>query len=59
MNLIQILKEQAKKALDPVGREDGDINNDGVKDKTDKYLLKRRRAISAAIKGKKSKKKSK
>jgi hypothetical protein len=59
MNLIKILKEQTKKALDPVGQEDGDVNNDGIKDKTDKYLLKRRRAISAAIKNKKTKKKSK
>ena len=32
--------------LDPVGQEDTDINNDGKKDKTDKYLLKRRQAIS-------------
>jgi len=32
--------------LDPVGQEDTDINNDGKKDKTDKYLLKRRKAIS-------------
>ena len=24
--------------LDPVGKEDGDVNNDGKKDKTDKYL---------------------
>ena len=32
--------------LDPVGQEDADINNDGKKDKTDKYLLKRRQAIS-------------
>jgi len=38
--------------LDPVGQEDGDINNDGKKDKTDKYLAKRRKAIGNAIKGK-------
>lgn len=37
-------------ALDPVGKEDGDVDNDGDKDKTDKYLLNRRKAISAAIK---------
>ena len=36
-------------ALDPVGKEDGDINNDGKKDKTDKYLKNRRQAISKAI----------
>ena len=36
--------------LDPVGKEDGDIDNDGDKDDTDKYLMKRRKAISKAIK---------
>jgi hypothetical protein len=36
-------------ALDPVGKEDADINNDGKVDKTDKYLLKRRKAIGSAI----------
>jgi hypothetical protein len=38
-----------KEALDPVGKEDGDINNDGKKDKTDKYLMKRRGAIGKAM----------
>ena len=37
------------KKLDPVGKEDGDINNDGKKDGTDKYLMNRRKAISKAI----------
>jgi hypothetical protein len=36
--------------MDPVGKEDSDVNNDGKVDKTDKYLLNRRKAISAAIK---------
>ena len=36
-------------AMDPVGKEDSDVNNDGKKDKTDKYLLKRRKAITKAI----------
>jgi pyruvate/2-oxoglutarate dehydrogenase complex dihydrolipoamide acyltransferase (E2) component len=36
--------------LDPVGKEDSDIDNDGDTDKTDKYLLKRRKAISANLK---------
>ena len=35
--------------LDPVGKEDKDIDNDGDHDKTDKYLLKRRKAIGKAI----------
>ena len=36
-------------AMDPVGQEDGDINNDGKKDGTDKYLKSRRDAIGKAI----------
>lgn len=36
-------------ALDPVGKEDGDVNNDGKKDDTDKYLMKRRKAIGKAM----------
>ena len=35
--------------LDPVGKEDDDIDNDGDVDKTDKYLLNRRKAIKKAI----------
>ena len=36
--------------LDPVGKEDADVDNDGDVDKSDKYLLKRRKAIGNAIK---------
>ena len=43
------------KKLDPVGQEDGDINNDGKKDGTDKYLMNRRKAISKAIRKKRGK----
>ena len=39
-----------KEALDPVGKEDGDVNNDGKKDSTDSYLMKRRKAIGSAMK---------
>ena len=39
-------------SLDPVGQEDGDVNNDGKKDSSDKYLMKRREAIAKAIKKK-------
>ena len=42
-----------KGKMDPVGKEDGDINNDGKKDKTDKYLMNRRKAIGKAIASKK------
>ena len=43
------------KKLDPVGQEDGDINNDGKKDGTDKYLANRRKAIDKAIAKKRGK----
>ena len=39
-----------EKQLDPVGKEDGDVNNDGKKDSTDSYLMKRRKAIGKAMK---------
>ena len=48
-------KKTQKEALDPVGQEDGDVNNDGKKDKTDKYLMKRREAIAKSINKKKVK----
>ena len=38
-----------EKRLDPVGKEDSDVDNDGDTDKSDKYLMKRRKAISKAI----------
>ena len=41
--------------MDPVGQEDGDINNDGKKDGTDKYLINRRKAIGKAIAKKRGK----
>ena len=41
--------------MDPVGQEDGDINNDGKKDGTDKYLSARRKAIGKAIAKKRGK----
>ena len=39
-------------ALDPVGQEDADIDNDGDTDKSDKYLHNRRKAVGKAIKKK-------
>ena len=42
-------RAKAGKGLDPVGKEDKDIDNDGDHDKTDKYLLKRRKAIGKSI----------
>jgi hypothetical protein len=43
-----------EKKMDPVGQEDGDIDNDGDMDKSDKYLHNRRKAIKKAM-GKESK----
>ena len=43
------------KKLDPVGQEDADINNYGKKDRTDKYLMNRRKAIDKAIAKKRGK----
>jgi len=42
IKLSDILNE----ALDPVGKEDADINNDGKVNKTDKYLKHRRNTIA-------------
>lgn len=38
-----------KEKLDPIGKEDSDINNDGKVNKTDKYLLNKRKSIAASI----------
>ena len=40
-------------ALDPVGKEDDDVDNDGKKTTSDKYIMKRREAIRKAISKKK------
>lgn len=42
--------DDVKEGMDPVGKEDGDVNNDGKKDSSDKYLMKRRAAIGKAMK---------
>ena len=46
-------RAKMSEALDPVGQEDADIDNDGDTDKTDKYLHNRRKAIGKAIRKKK------
>ena len=40
---------KAKRGLDPVGKEDADVDNDGDVDKSDKYILNRRKKIGQAI----------
>ena len=48
------MKKMDEKKLDPVGKEDGDIDNDGDQDDSDEYLAKRRKAIGKAIKTQKN-----
>jgi len=59
--IMQAVFGEAKKApvtkkdddgdgMDPVGQEDGDVDNDGDKDSSDDYLKKRRKAVGKAIK---------
>lgn len=45
----QTAATKSGKGLDPVGKEDDDVNNDNKVNKTDKYLLNRRSKVSAAI----------
>ena len=46
----EIAKGIKNEAMDPVGKEDSDIDNNGKVNKSDKYLHARRRAIAKAIK---------
>lgn len=48
--------KKMSEALDPVGKEDSDIDNDGDSDKTDVYLATKRKAIGKAIKDRLAKK---
>ena len=43
--------EDVREALDPVGQEDDDVDNDGDEDDSDAYLKKRRAAVTKAVKG--------
>jgi len=54
-DLLAALKKDMgmKEGMDPVGKEDDDVDNDGDVDASDKYLKKRRKAISKAVKGQK------
>ena len=42
--------KKKKPALDPVGKEDDDVNNDGKVDSSDSYLKNRRKVISKYLK---------
>jgi hypothetical protein len=43
------LSDLLSEGLDPIGKEDDDINNDGKVDKTDNYLATRRKAVAANL----------
>ena len=42
--------EELEEALDAVGKEDGDVDNDGDEDESDEYLKNRREKISKSVK---------
>ncbi len=48
-SLIEAKIRRKKRQLDPVGKEDSDLNNDGKVNKSDKYLARRRAAIAKAL----------
>ena len=48
-DMVAAARKKFDEALDPVGQEDADIDNDGDTDKSDKYLHKRRKAVGKAI----------
>ena len=48
-------EELAEKKLDPVGKEDKDIDNDGDHDASDKYLIARRKKVGKILAMKKKK----
>ena len=52
---VVVHSKPVKEGMDAVGKEDKDIDNDGDHDKTDKYLLNRRKAIGKAIAKKRGK----
>jgi hypothetical protein len=46
---LQTMRKNRREELDPVGKEDDDIDNDGDVDSSDKYLKNRRKAVSKAV----------
>ena len=46
---VRVAKTTFNEAMDPVGKEDADIDNDGDEDESDKYLTNRRKAIGKAM----------
>jgi hypothetical protein len=56
IQMLEAAKNKAEKEveikMDPVGQEDGDVDNDGDKDSSDEYLKNRRKEISKNVKKK-------
>lgn len=46
---VRVAKTTFNEAMDPVGKEDEDVDNDGDSDESDKYLTNRRKAIGKAM----------
>lgn len=46
---IRVAKTTFNEGMDPVGKEDEDIDNDGDSDESDKYLSNRREKIGKAM----------
>ena len=46
---VRVAKTTFNEALDPVGKEDEDVDNDGDSDESDEYLTNRRNAIGKAM----------
>ena len=49
-------KEDDGEGMDPVGKADSDIDNDGDSDESDEYLKNRRKEVGKSIKNKKDNK---
>jgi hypothetical protein len=54
-DMVATARKKFDEALDPVGQEDADINNDGKIDNSDDYLHNRRKVVGKAISKKKVK----
>jgi hypothetical protein len=50
---VSAKKKEVKEGMDPVGKEDSDVNNDGKSDKQDKFLKGRRDKVSKIVAAKK------
>ena len=58
-DVVELEEKKKEKKLDPVGKEDDDVDNDGDVDDSDSYIKNKRDAIGKAMGEKKGKKKDK